>query len=1023
MFRVKHERTLKKALDLGRTYLRLEGLAEGQIHEESLEIGEGGYGQLKVAVRIDLLEGWRPSPSLVQNSVINWVFPSLTSLPTRRLRNFRVFLNSTEFAPGDIIRGTIVLAASRPTSLSLRLYGHQNCRVNLIRTNSTKTMRWPHHSTYSFFDSTIQLLSENDFSLGMKVFPFEFQLPSYLPSSGKYHLSDPVSLGLHWDGQSIVEYGMEVIAKETGSTPRSFSPHLTVKSLYTPSSRILAALAKLGPNPRDIKPFYPVFGKRKRKLKEAEVPNDEIKALLDAPLSMRLGEEMNLKVTLTNSSPQTTIHSVTVLLDQYSWFISHNARWVPFVKKNTVQTWRLTPENCKTDSTVLPAPPGATFQAVLRAHLSTDLTPTLPEQISPLCHVVYFWRVVAESGSVGGEVVLRFDVPVYVAPASRDSFSDTNTEERSLLNGFWPCNPCFLPTFHRQWGEPSTQQYSERPNSHYDRRVAKEVPQFPPAIPPSASTRLTLIASTSSITVGQQRRPTNDFASTGPLESIGAHANHTGPHQAITTRDDGTGSPTRPLPSSTQPVRALGSMSLRGSNPRPRRGRESNVSVGGLDFINEHFRTSAHVTVVPQTAEALPEAVSPDPSLATSSPSHRSRSGYTMVLTPPPQGIFPSDSPSPPASPHAAEELPKQEAAAPSPSPPPASPSKPPGSFRPFPVPPPRSQKFTIDAPLSTKFETPASSSRLREPTPTRPFTRNGSPALASVSELPDLGASASATQETCAPANLLSEPQIASNTPTPPNAPSSPGRSSLSPIDENTSSNDARVEQSSPESRKSPLQGSDRPLSPSKVSVPKPPDSAYHDYLIKSFYGLATEKPRVEVVEEYSKALRTGGRYLFAPILVALVPESLAWRFIFPDPKLFDLYTEIPLRGWKRTVIGDTDMILSRAEFASLPKHNWTDDDCEGGILYNGRHKKMELSQLDHFTPSRDTVFEVATSVGAVDLDLHPDPQREIMEVDPEEIETTSVLDESPVMATENVVASEPSETYQLSPVEGSTM
>lgn len=1006
MFRVKHERALKKAVDLGRTYLRLEGLSEGEMHEETLEIGEGGYGQLRVAVRIDLLENWRPSPSLVQSSVLNWVFPSLTSLPTRRLRNFRVFLNSTEFAPGDIVRGTIVLAASRPTSLSLRLYGRQTCRVSLIRTTSTKTMRWPHHATYSFFDSTIQLLSENDLSLGMKVFPFEFQLPAYLPSSGKHHVSDPVSLGLHWDGSSIVDYGLEVISKELGSTPRLFTPALTVKSRYAPSPRILAALSKLGPNPRDIKPFYPVVGKRKRKLKEAEIANNEIQALLDAPLSMRLGDEMNLKVTLKNSSPQTTVHSITVFLDQYNWFVSHNARWVPFAKKKTVQTWRLTPENCKVDSTTLPAPPGATFQAVLRAHLDANLPPTLPEQISPLCHIVYFWRVVVETGPVAGEVVLRFDIPVYIA-ASDDSFSNSGPEERPLLNGFWPCNPCFLPTFHRQWGEPSTQEYSERPNSHYDRRVEKEVPQFPP---PSTSGRLTLHSSTSAINVGQQRAPMTSNTDFSALHDQSHPAAPTG----LQVRDDGTGSPTersnRPSFTSVQPHRGLGSMSLRNGNPRPRRGRESNVFLGGMDFINENFRNSAHVTVVPDsTLEPIREPNSQLTSEATTQYSEGDPdSRYTLVLTPPPEG-FPvlsaaPASPTPFKEPTSfnPEDKTRSEHAS-------ASPVKPPASVRrAFPVPPPRSQRIipSSDAPLSTKSidSSVASSMRIRQPTPTRMITRvetspldsSASPSSEPKPTIAENAAALSSSQSSLSPEPL----QESRRTPTPPNAPShSP--SLLDRISESDSID--QTSRSSPTLAPLPTGGAvDRPMSPTKTNVPKPPDSVNHDYLLKSFYGLATEKPRVEVVEKYSKALKTGGRYLFAPILIAVVPEDLIWRFIFPDPKLFDLYTEIPLRGWKRTVIGDTQMILSRADFAGLPKHNWTDDECEGGMLYDSRHKKIELSQLDHFTPSRDTVFEVATSIGAVDLDLQPDPQRDIMEVDPEELEKFSSFDESPAPVVE---------------------
>lgn len=1018
MFRVKHERALKKAVDLGRTYLRLEGLSEGEMHEETLEIGEGGYGQLRVAVRIDLLENWRPSPSLVQSSVLNWVFPSLTSLPTRRLRNFRVFLNSTEFAPGDIVRGTIVLAASRPTSLSLRLYGRQTCRVSLIRTTSTKTMRWPHHATYSFFDSTIQLLSENDLSLGMKVFPFEFQLPAYLPSSGKYHVSDPVSLGLHWDGSSIVDYGMEVIAKELGSTPRSFAPTLTVKSRYAPSPRILAALSKLGPNPRDIKPFYPVLGKRKRKLKEAEIANDDIQALLDAPLSMRLGEEMNLKVTLKNTSPQTTVYSVTVFLDQYNWFVSHNARWVPFAKKNTVQTWKLTPENCKVDSTTLPAPPGATFQAVLRAHLSADLPPTLPEQISPLCHVVYFWRVVVETGPIAGEVVLRFDIPVYVA-ASDDSFSNSGPEERPLLNGFWPCNPCFLPTFHRQWGEPSTQEYSERPNSHYDRRVEKEIPQFPP---PSTSGRLTLHSSTSSINVGQQR------AAIASNSEFAALHDSSHPTAGLQVRDDGTGSPTsKPMLASIhQPHRGLGSMSLRGGNPRPRRGRESNVFLGGMDFINENFRNSVHVAVVPQSPLAPLNESEPssDPQITPQASESDPSSRYTLVLTPPPPGTFQELAPAP-ASPAPFEEPPsfkiedntRSEQAS-------TSPAKPPASVRrAFPVPPPRSQRIvpSSDAPLSTKSidsSSVAPSMRIRQPTPTRPptFAREASPLGSSASPSPE--AKPIITENIApldpSPTGLHPEPQAPRRTPTPPNAPTSHSPSSLAPISESDSTE--QLNRSSPTLAPSQVGGAaDRPMSPTKTNVPKPPDSVNHDYLLKSFYGLATEKPRIEVVEKYSKALKTGGRYLFSPILIAVVPEDLIWRFIFPDPKLFDLYTEVPLRGWKRTVIGDTQMILSRTDFAGLPKHNWTDDECEGGVLYNSRFKKMELSQLDHFTPSRDTVFEVATSIGAVDLDLHPDPQRDIMEVDPEELEQASSFDESPVPVVENVKPRESAEDAAL--------
>ena len=1038
MFRVKHERQLKKAVDLGRTYLRLEGLSEGEIHEETLEIGEGGYGQLRVAVRIDILEGWRPTPSLVQSSVLNWVFPSLTSLPTRRLRNFRVFLNRTEFAPGDVIRGTIVLAAARPTSLVLRLYGRQICRVILNRTTSAKNMRWPHQSTYSFFDTSIQLLNETDLSLGMKVFPFEFQLPSYLPSTGKYHAHDAVSLGLQWDGHSSVEYGLEVIAKEPGGAVRSFAPHIVVKSNYAPSPRILTALSKLGPNPRNIKPFYPIFGKKKRKQKELEVPNSEIRVSLDAPLSVRLDEELNLQVFMKNLSPQTTVYSITVFLDQYNWFISHNARWVPFVKKNTVQTWRLTPENCKMDSTVLPCPPGSDFQAVLRAHLSPDLPPTLPEQISPLCHIVYFFRVVVETGPVAGEVVLRFDIPVYIAPRSDDSFSNNNTEEQPLLNGFWPCNPCFLPTFHRQWGEPSAEEYSERPTSVNDRRITKQNNQLPRYASPTQG-RTALISSASAINVSP-RSTLYDLTATS--NTISSSTTTHLPQTSITSpsypTDGVKDSPAHSSPTSSQAKRPL-AMSLRGSQPRPRRGRESNVSMSDLDFINLAFRAPDQA---PNASSDSRRGSVSQPSSPRENTAQPSTSGYAMVLAPPPQEAVQQRLPTPPASPtplealtedeevhHSSTPSPIAEITSPSSSSSVAPPSsfKPPGSTRrPFPVPPPRSQKALAAgteplvssskigdlSPGSVRSPTPTS---IRSPTPTRLRTRDPSPTPLPSNYSP-IEASISSTSANATPtadptsAGPLLEAQT-SNSPSPSAPPKSPSPSLLDHQQhENASqlSDDPNTRPlSPPPSSKLALFERSSPTKP--AAVPRPPDSSYHDLLLKSFYGLATEKPRIEVVEKYSKALRTGGRYLFAPVLLAIVPDNLAWRFIFPDPKLFDLYTEAPLRGWKRAVIGDTHMILGRDEFARLPKHNWTDDACEGGILYNSKNQKVEFSQLDHFTPSRDTVFEVATAIGSVDLDLHPDPHREILELDTDELEIGGSYDEIPALLSES---SAPSET-----------
>lgn len=1123
MFRVKHHRTLK-SLDIGRTYLPLDGLEEGVMHERILDIVEGGYGQLSVAVRIDRLEGWKPTPNFsFKSSVLSWVFPSMSNLPSRKLKNFRLFLNKTEFSPGDVVRGTIVLSSSYPVSLSLRCYGRQTCKVTLIKTSSTKSLRWVHNSFYSFFDTTIQLLNENDLSVGMHVFPFEFQLPTYLPSSGKYHTSDPVSFGLHWDAQSQVEYKFQVVAKckpaeiqtlsNTGSsssltsnnttlnvnpavntigdsgsssgftsgasvfsaTPsgwsRTFSPNITVKSRYAPTPRILAALTQLGPNPRGIKPFYPIFGKKK----EMEIPSDDIRVGLDAPLSMRLGEEINLTLVMENvfeprsrnasissrpngdpeknasgtnggqhDSGVVSAYFVTVFLDQYSWFISHKSkRWVPFVKKNTIQTWRLTPENCRTEeSMILPCHPGGNFRALLKAKLRTDLPPTIPEQISPLSHVVYFFRVVVENGPIARETLLRFDIPVYIFPQNEDAFSNDAPPERPLLNGYWPCNPCQLPTFHRQWGEPSNSEISERPISEYDRRVPTQAP--PPSFRAPNNTRVQHNDSTGSPRTIYKTYSQSHFKTGASITSNQPLTRPNNPKMTSATNNSGNGT-------------FANSNTMRGGG---------SVHDNMLRELRAH---ASSLTLQPNSSGGYSNSQYPPKLSSSTSMKAHSQGGRPVSSQPPSQPLPPTPLESPRRLTGSDEEYYSD-----SPSPRSFGANRsasnannrggPASAKRPFPVPPPSTAK--APAPIAKAPSSPIISPRIGElltrDTTTTPdgslkFGEEESPKMGSPRVKFSASAkitgdrSGSSSPPKCAPPPAPFKKGIAPKHcgAVQPMSNPSPSRSA----DTNDIVRDDAATRKTRERRESirflddfsiPSQGVAKsrshapsiplPPLPSEASksecsktapvvdpveailkpnfspfspppprpvVPMPPESTEHQLLMRSYFGVASEEPRVEVVEKYAKPLWTAGdgKYLFAPVLVAkIAPESM-WRFIFPDPQLFDLYTEIPLRGWKRPVIGDSKMLLSREEFAALPKYSWTNDKCEGGILYTGKRKRVEVSLLDTSRPPRDTVFDFAASLAAgVEIDLRPDPMREdlTVEIDDLQNEAPDGLDDS---------------------------
>jgi hypothetical protein len=85
----------------------------------------------------------------------------------------------------------------------------------------------------------------------------------------------------------------------------------------------------------------------------------------------------------------------------------------------------------------------------------------------------------------------------------------------------------------------------------------------------------------------------------------------------------------------------------------------------------------------------------------------------------------------------------------------------------------------------------------------------------------------------------------------------------------------------------------------------------------------------RVVVLAPGTLPIWNGSKFEFPGLLVSYPPLDI-WRLAFPDPTVFDLYEQFPLRGFTRPMVSEK-LLLSREEFAVNPKRSAAVT-CTGG-------------------------------------------------------------------------------------------